>query len=138
MIIYLFLQLPLINVGLLGALLQRVLEENNVLLVLLALNHDFLDLAFLLAEDLDGLSVSPLLLVQLQLQVLHAGLKLADDALATDNGVSFDLLKADRDVLNGKDNIALIFNNIKLSNPTFKEEYIDHLQVLSGQNFIQC
>lgn len=60
---YLFLQLSLVNVDLLSGLLQGVLEQNNVLLVLLALDHNLLERALLLAEDLDGFRVSPLLLV---------------------------------------------------------------------------
>lgn len=96
---YLFRQLPLVDVDLLGGLFERVLEESNVLLVLLALNHDLLELTLLLAEDLDGLSVPPLLLIHFQFHVLDAGFKFADDTLATNNGVGLNLFQADRDVL---------------------------------------
>lgn len=60
----LFVQLPLVDVDFLGGLLQGVLEEGDVLLVFLALNDDLLEGALLLAEDLDGFRVPPLLLVQ--------------------------------------------------------------------------
>lgn len=96
---YLFRQLPLVDVDLLGGLFERVLEQDDVLLVLLALDHDLLQLTLLLAEDLDGLSVPPLLLIHFQFHVLDAGLKFADDALATDDSVGLDLFKADRDIL---------------------------------------
>lgn len=75
------------------------MEKGDVLLVLFALDHNFLELTLLLAEDLDGLSVPSLLLVHLQFQVLDARLHFADDALATDNGVGLNFLKADRNIL---------------------------------------
>lgn len=94
---------------LLGGLFERVLEQNNVLLVLLALDHDLLELALLLAEDLDGLSVPPLLLIQFQFHVLNAGLKFADDALTTDDGVGLNLFKTDRDVLESKKRVSRFY-----------------------------
>lgn len=60
---YLFLHLPFVNVDLLRGLLERVLEQYDVLLILFALNHNLLKGAFLLAQNFDRLGVSPLLLV---------------------------------------------------------------------------
>lgn len=91
--------MPLVDVDLLDCLFQRVLEQDDVLLVLLALDHNLLELAFLLAEDLDGLSVPPLLLVHFQFHVLNTGFEFADDTFASDDGIGFYLLQADRNVL---------------------------------------
>jgi hypothetical protein len=96
---YLFLQLSLEHGHLAVGLLERFVQQGDVLLVLLALDHDLLDGALLLAQDLDGLGVAPLLLVELDLHVAHARLQLADDALAADDGVGLDLLEAYRQVL---------------------------------------
>lgn len=91
--------MPLVDVDLLGGLFERVLQKDDVLLVLLALNHDLLELTLLLAEDLDSLSVPPLLLIHFQFHILDAGLKFADDALSTNDGVGLNLFQTDRDVL---------------------------------------
>lgn len=106
---YLFCQLPLVDVDFLGCLLQGVLEKHDVLLVFLALDNDFLQLALLLAQDLDGFGVPPLLLIQFQFHILDAGFQFADDALATDDGVGLDLFEADRDILKEK-SIQLIIH----------------------------
>jgi len=92
-------QLAAVDVDLGSGLVQRILQQDDVLLVLLALDDDLLDGALLLAQDLDGLGVAALLLLQLQLQIADAGLQLADDALAAGNGVQLDLLQADGQVL---------------------------------------
>lgn len=98
---HLFIQLSLVNVDLLHRLLQRVLQQDDVLLVLLALDHDLLELALLLAQDFDGFRVSSLLLIGFKFHILDAGLQFADDALASDNSVGFDLFQADGNVLEG-------------------------------------
>jgi len=92
-------QLAAVDVDLGSGLVQRILQQDDVLLVLLALDDNLLDGALLLAQDLDGLGVAALLLLQLQLQIADAGLQLADDALAAGNGVQLDLLQADGQVL---------------------------------------
>jgi len=92
-------QLAAVDVDLGSGLVQRILQQDDVLLVLLALDDDLLDGALLLAQDLDGLGVAALLLLQLQLQIADAGLQLADDALAAGDGVQLDLLQADGQVL---------------------------------------
>lgn len=71
----LLLQLPLVDVHLLGRLVQRLLQQRDVLRVLLYLNHHLLDVALLLAEDLHGLGVSALLFVELEFQVANLCVK---------------------------------------------------------------
>lgn len=80
-------------------LLERVLEEGDVLLVLLALDNDLLELALLLAEDLDGLGVPPLLLIHFKFHVLDAGLEFADDTLSSNDSVGLNLFQTDGNVL---------------------------------------
>lgn len=63
------LQLSLVDGHLLVDLVQCLLQQGDVLLVLLTLDHELLDGALLLAQDLDCLGVLALLLVQLKLQV---------------------------------------------------------------------
>lgn len=92
-------QLATVDVDLGSGLVQGILQQDDVLLVLLALDHHLLDGALLLAQDLDGLGVAALLLLQLQFQVTDAGLQLANNALAAGNGVQLDLLQADGQVL---------------------------------------
>lgn len=92
-------QLAAVDVDLGSGLVQRVLQQDEVLLVLLALHQHLLDGALLLAQNLDGLGVAALLLLQLQLQIADAGFQLADDALAAGDGVQLDLLQADGQVL---------------------------------------
>lgn len=91
--LFLFNQLALVGGNLLVGLLQGVLQQLNVLLVLLDLDVHFLDGAFLLAQDLDGLGVSHPLALQFGLDVTQASLQLADDATASGNGVDLNLLK---------------------------------------------
>jgi hypothetical protein len=66
---YSFRELSLVQADLDVDLVVRLLEQRDGLLVLLALHDDFLDGALLLAQDLDGLGVTPLLLVKFQLNV---------------------------------------------------------------------
>lgn len=87
-------QLASVDVDLGIALVQRILQQNDILLVLLALYDHLLDGALLLAQDLDGLGVTALLLLQLQLQIANACFQFADDALATGNGVQLHFLQA--------------------------------------------
>lgn len=101
----LFVQLPLVDADFLGSFLQGVLEEGDILLVFLALNDDLLQGALLLAEDLDGFRVPPLLLVQFQLHILDASLQFADDALSTDDSIGLNFLQADGNVLKESHNI---------------------------------
>lgn len=65
----LLLQLPLVDVDLLRRLVESLLQQSNVLRVLLDLDHHFLDVALLLAQDLHRFRVSALLLVQLELEI---------------------------------------------------------------------
>lgn len=95
----LFLHLSLVNADFLVGLVECVLEQGDVLLVFLALDDDFLDGAFLLAEDLDCFRVPPLFFVELELEIAHASLQLADDPLATYDRVGFDFFEADGQVL---------------------------------------
>ena len=88
-----------VNVNLGSGFVECFLQQNDVLLVLFALYHDFLDGAFLLSQDLDGLGMSSLLFFQFKFQITNACFQLADDALAASDGVQFDFLKADRQVL---------------------------------------
>lgn len=80
-------------------LLEGFLQQDDVLLVLFALDHDFFDGAFLLAQDLDGLGVTALLLIKFAFHVTDASLQLADDALATNNGVGFNFFQANGQIL---------------------------------------
>lgn len=93
------MELSLEETDFLVGLVEGFLEESNVLLVFFALDHDLLDGALLLTEDLDGLSVTPLLFIEFEFHVTDAGLELADDALASNDGVGFDFLETDRQVL---------------------------------------
>lgn len=92
---YLFLKLSFVNGSFLGALVEGVLEEGDVLLVFLTLNDHFLDGALLLPQDLDSFGVPPLFLVQFQLKITHASFQFADDALSTDDSIGFDFFEAD-------------------------------------------
>jgi hypothetical protein len=64
-----FCKLSLVEADLDVNLVVCLLEQRDGLLVLLGLHDDFLDGALLLAQDLDGLGVTPLLLVTFQLNV---------------------------------------------------------------------
>lgn len=88
-----------VDVDLGSGLVQGILQQDDVLLILLALYHHLLDGALLLAQDLDGLGVAALLLLQLQFQITNACLQFADDALAAGNGVQLNLLQANGQVL---------------------------------------
>lgn len=68
---FLLLQLPLVDAHLLARLVQGFLQQRDVLRVLLHLYHHLLDVALLLAKDLNSLGVSALLLVQFQLQIAN-------------------------------------------------------------------
>lgn len=96
---YLFVQLTLVNVDLLGGLFEIFLQQKHVLLVFFALQNDFLNGAFLLAQNLDGLSMSSLLFVQFQFQVTDASLHLGDDATASNNGVGLNFFQANGKIL---------------------------------------
>lgn len=94
-----FLELSLVKSDLLVAFVQAFLEKGNVLLIFFALNHHLLDGAFLLAQDLDGFSVTSLLFVQFQFHVADASFQLADDAFATDNSIGFNFFETNGQVL---------------------------------------
>lgn len=64
-----FLELSLVDVDLLVDLVEGVGQGLNLGLVFFHLNHDFLHLTLLLAQDLDGFGVSSLFFVQFQFQV---------------------------------------------------------------------
>lgn len=68
---FLFLQLPLVDADLLAGLVERLLQQGDVLRVFLHLDHHLLDVALLLAQNLHGLGVSALLFVQFKLQVTN-------------------------------------------------------------------
>lgn len=91
--------MPLEQINLLVGLLQCFSQQGNVLLVFLALDHDFLDGAFLLAQDLDGFRVTSLLFIQFEFDVVDACLQFADDAFSSYDGVSFDFFETDGQVL---------------------------------------
>lgn len=65
----LFLQLALVNVQLLGKFLNRILKERDVLVIFFTLDDDFLDLAFLLAQDFSSFSMTAAFFVELQFNV---------------------------------------------------------------------
>lgn len=96
---YLLVELTLVDVDLLRGLLEGLLQQDNVLLVFLALQSDFLDDALLFPQNLDGLGVTALLLVQFDFHIADASLQLGDDTTAANHCVGFDLLKADGKVL---------------------------------------
>lgn len=102
-IFYLFVQLAFVNVDFLGGLLEALLQQNDILLVLFALKHDFLDGALLFPQNLDGLGVSAFLLVQLDFHIANASLELGDDASATNDGVGLNFLKTNGKVLGKKE-----------------------------------
>lgn len=95
----LFLKLSLVDADFGVNLVEGFLKKSNILLVLLALDHDLLDLAFLLAHDLDGLSMTSLLLIELEFHIAKTGFQLADDAFASDDGVSLNLFQTDGQIL---------------------------------------
>lgn len=67
----LLLQLSLVDADLLRGLVVRFLQQSDILRVLFHLDHHFLDVALLLAQDLHGLSVSAFLFVQFEFQVTN-------------------------------------------------------------------
>jgi hypothetical protein len=75
-------------------LVQRLLQQQDVLLVLLALNDDLLASALLLSQDLDGFGVVLLLRLQLEFQIADMGLQFRDGTSRSNNGIGFDLFKA--------------------------------------------
>ncbi|OAD55982.1 hypothetical protein WN48_04104 [Eufriesea mexicana] len=84
----LLLQLPLVDAHFLRRLIERLLQQRDVLRVLLYLDHHLLDVALLLTEDLHGLRVSALLFVELEFQIadLHPGFMVGD---VDDSAVQF-------------------------------------------------
>jgi len=92
-------QLASVDVDLGSGLVQRILQQNDILLILLTLYDHLLDGTLLLAQDLDGLGMTTLLLLQLQFQITNACLQFADDALATGNSVQLHFLQANGQVL---------------------------------------
>lgn len=68
---FLFLQLPLVDAHFLVRFVQGLLQQRDILRVLFNLDHHFLDITFLLAEDFHGFGVSAFLLVQFELKVAN-------------------------------------------------------------------
>lgn len=99
---YLLVHLTLVDVDLLRGLLQRLLQQDHVLLVLLALQSDLLDGAFLFPQNFDCFGVTAFLLVQFHFHVANACLQLGDNATAANHSVGLDLLKANGKVLCGR------------------------------------
>lgn len=111
---YLFSQLAFVEIDLGAGLFKWLLQNDDVLLVLFALDEHLLDGAFLLSQDFDGLSMSTLLFFQLKFQVTNTSFQLANDALSTNNGIGFNFLKTNREILN-----ATIANTSFISNVPF-------------------
>lgn len=63
--------MALVDVDLLVGLVEGLLQDGDVLVVLLALQHQLLDVALLLPQDLDGLLVTSLLLIQPKFQFVN-------------------------------------------------------------------
>lgn len=95
----LFLKLSLVDADFGVDLVEGFLEKSDVLLIFFALDHNLLDLTLLLAHDLDGLSMTSLLFVKFEFHVAKTGFQLADDTLASDDGVGLNLFEADGQVL---------------------------------------
>lgn len=68
---FLFLQLPLVDADFLSGLVERFLQQGDVLRVLFNLDHHLLDVTLLLAQDLHGLGMSTLFFVQFEFQVAN-------------------------------------------------------------------
>lgn len=96
---YLFTQLAFVQIDLGGGLFERFLQYDDILLIFFALDEHFLDGAFLLSQDFNGLSMSTLLFFQFKLQVTDTAFQLANDALSTNNGIGFNFLKTNREIL---------------------------------------
>lgn len=69
MVVYLFGHLPLVSLGLLGELLDGVVEGGDDFVVFLGRDDQFLDAVILLPQDLLGFGVATLLLLQFDLDV---------------------------------------------------------------------
>lgn len=109
-----FVQLTLVNVDLLGGLFEIFLQQKHVLLVLFALQNNFFNGAFLLAQNLDGLSMSSLLFVQFQFQVTNASLHLGDDATASNYGVGLNLFQANGKILEIRNKIGVTISKSRI------------------------
>ncbi|KYN07383.1 hypothetical protein ALC62_01585, partial [Cyphomyrmex costatus] len=99
---FLLLQLSLVDADFLGGFVKRFLQQRDVLRVLFNLNHYLLDVALLLTKYLYSLSVSTFFFVQLEFQFYlfsYPGFELADDALASNNGIGLNLFQSHGQIL---------------------------------------
>lgn len=90
-----FLDLPLVCLDLLLQLVNQILHAFVVLAVLLRLEAQLLDATLGLAQVLLGIGVSPLLAIQLVLQLADALLQLLDSLLATLESIGLGLIQTD-------------------------------------------
>merc|ERR1719290_246783 len=93
------LDLALVGLNLGLEFLNEILHALHVFAVLLGLECEFFKPPVSLPEVLSGFSMSPLLGIELSLELPDAGLKLGNDALASLEGGGFSLIKAGLEVL---------------------------------------
>lgn len=87
------LDLPLVCLDLLLQLVDQILHALMVLAILLRLEAQLLDAALRFAQVLLGIGVSPLLTIQLVLELADALLQLLDSLLATLEGIGLSLIQ---------------------------------------------